>query len=67
MPVAKLVTIGGERACILAEEAPKHLPVNGDDTLLLTGTAEGFILRRYSELAEEGMREYRDALRELAK
>jgi putative addiction module antidote len=74
MLVAKLITVGTERACVLPEEALRRLHVNGDDSLLLTETAEGFILTRYSEevrrqmeIAEEGMREYRDALRELAK
>jgi putative addiction module antidote len=74
MLVAKLITVGSERACILPEDALKRLQVNGDDSLLLTETSEGFILTRYSEefrlqmeIAEEGMREYRDALSELAK
>jgi len=74
MLVAKLITVGSERACVLPEEALRRLQVNGEDSLLLTETSEGFILTRYSEefrrqmaIAEEGMREYRDALSELAK
>ena len=71
---AKVITVGSETACILPEEVLKRLQVNGDDSLLLTETSEGFILTRYSEetrrqleIAEQGMREYREALSELAK
>ncbi len=74
MLVARVITVGSEKACILPAEALQRLHLDGDDRLLLTETAEGFILRRYDEefqrqmeIAEEGMREYRDALKELAK
>jgi putative addiction module antidote len=74
MLVAKLIKVGAETACILPQEALKRLQVNGDDRVFLTETNEGFMLTRYNEefqrqmeIAEEGMREYREALRELSK
>jgi putative addiction module antidote len=74
MTQAKVIRVGSETACILPEEVLKRLGVRAGEAVLITETQEGVMLtresetlRRQLEVAEEGMREYRETLRELAK
>jgi putative addiction module antidote len=69
----KLRKVGNSLGLILPAEAVKALEVREGDTLYLTGSPEGMRMttldpdfERQMRIAEEGMREYRDALRALA-
>ncbi len=66
--------IGNSLGVILPAEATAALKVNEGDKLFLTEGPEGYRITPYNpefarqvEVATEGMRKYRNALRELAK
>jgi putative addiction module antidote len=66
--------IGNSIGVILPAEAAATLKVREGDSLFLTHSPEGFRLTPYDpdfarqvKVAEEGMKKYRNALRELAK
>jgi putative addiction module antidote len=66
--------IGNSLGVILPAEATAALNVTDGDKLFLTETPEGFRITPYDpgfarkiKIAEEGMRHYKNALRELAK
>ena len=66
--------IGNSLGVILPAEATATLNVTDGDKLFLTETPEGFRITPYDpgfarkvKIAEEGMRRYKNALRELAK
>jgi len=74
MPVAKLITVDGQPAVVLPDEALQHLHASKAAALFLAKTAEGLVLHRCDTefhrqmtIAEAGMREYCDALSQLAK
>jgi putative addiction module antidote len=71
---AKLTTVGNSTGIVLPKEALARLKVKRGDTVFLLETPTGYELTPYNpefaaqmEAAEKGMREYRNALRELAK
>lgn len=66
--------IGNSLGLILPQEAIKQLEVSEGDSLILTEGKDGYVLTNYDpdfervmKIAEEGMRKYKNALRELAK
>jgi putative addiction module antidote len=66
--------IGNSLGVILPQEALAALNVKEGDSLLLTESPDGYRVNPYDpeferkmEIVEEGMRAYRNALRELAK
>jgi putative addiction module antidote len=66
--------IGNSLGVILPAEATATLRVTEGDQLFLTETPDGFRITPYDpeferkmKIAEEGMRRYKNALRELAK
>lgn len=66
--------IGNSLGVILPQEALAALKVAEGDALLLTESPDGYRVNTYDpeferkmQIAEEGMRRYRNALRELAK
>jgi putative addiction module antidote len=66
--------IGNSLGVILPQEALAALKVAEGDSLLLTESPDGYRVNTYDPeferkmaIAEEGMRRYRNALRELAK
>lgn len=70
----KVINIGNSLGVILPKEALGHLNIDKGDTVFLMKTNEGYQLTPYDaefelqmSAAEEVMREYRNALRELAK
>lgn len=70
----KLTTIGNSVGVVLPREALARLRVRKGDKLYLVETPDGYELVPYDpefeqqmSIAEEGMRRYRNALRELAK
>jgi putative addiction module antidote len=59
---------------ILPQEALSRLQVNEGDSLTLTEGKDGYLVTQFDpdfervmKIAEEGMKQYRNALRELAK
>ena len=69
----KVTTVGNSAGVVLPKEALARLKVERGDTLYLIETRDGYMLTAYDpefaaqmEAAEEGMRKYRNALRELA-
>ncbi|HWB97007.1 MAG TPA: AbrB/MazE/SpoVT family DNA-binding domain-containing protein [Bryobacteraceae bacterium] len=70
----KVTTVGNSTGVILPKEVLARLSVKKGDTLFLTEIQDGYRLspfnpefERQMQRAYEGMDEYRDALRELAK
>ena len=70
----KVTTIGNSMGIVLPREALAKLKVGKGDTLYLVEGPEGWVLTPYEqdfedqiEAAEDVMRRYRNALRELAK
>ncbi len=70
----KLTGIGNSTGVMLPKEALAQMHVDKGDTLLLTETPAGYVLRPYDQTFERQMKNaesianrYRDALRELAK
>lgn len=71
---AKITRVGNSAGVVLPKEALVRLKVKKGDTLFLVETPTGYELTPYDatfqaqmESAEEGLRAYRNALRELAK
>ena len=72
--VVKVLEIGNSLGVTLPVEVREKLRVRKGDKLYLTETPDGFTLTPYDpdfaetmELADAGMRQYRNALRELSK
>jgi putative addiction module antidote len=72
--VLKVTRIGNSLGVILPKDAATELNVEAGDQLFLTSSPDGFRITPYDpnfetqiSLAQEIMRERRDALRELAK
>lgn len=66
--------IGNSLGVILPQEALAALKVAEGDSLILTESPDGYRVNNFDpeferkmQIAEEGMRQYRNALRELAK
>ncbi len=71
---AKITRVGNSAGVVLPKEALARLKVKKGDTLFLVETPSGYELTPYDaafqaqmEAADEGLRDYRNALRELAK
>ena len=71
---AKVSQIGNSIGVILPKEAVARLKIKKGDSIFLTETPDGYIVTPYDPefeiqmtAAREGMSEYRNALRELAK
>lgn len=71
---AKVTTVGSSVGIVLPKEALELLKVEKGDTVYFTQTPNGLEISGYDpefaeemEAAREGMRAYRNALRELAK
>lgn len=71
--LAKVTQIGNSTGLILPKEALAHLKVSKGDNVFLTETPDGYAIAAYDpefaeqmEAAEEGMAQYRNALRKLA-
>lgn len=69
----KLTTIGSSVGVVFPKDLLAKLRVSKGDTLYITETPDGFMLRPYDatfaeqmQIAEDIMREYRDVLRKLA-
>ena len=74
MVAVKVRMVGNAAGVILPKEALNRLNVKQGDTLFLVESPDGYTLTAYDpefqaqlESAEKGMRQYRNALRELAK
>ena len=70
----KLRKVGNSVALIVPKHVREKMGVKEGDTLYLTETPDGYRIGPYDpefsrqmELAEEGMKKHRNALRELAK
>jgi putative addiction module antidote len=70
----KVTTVGNSAGVVLPKEALARLKIKKGDTLYLIETRDGYMLTGYDpefaaqmDAAEEGMRTYRNALRELAR
>ena len=70
----KLTTVGNSTGIVLPKEALARLNIKKGDSVFLVETSAGYELTPFNpefaaqmEEAEKGMREYRNALRELAK
>ncbi len=70
----KLRAIGNSTGIVLPKEVLTELDLKQDDKVFLVKTDDGYKITPYDatfkkqmEAAEEGMRRYRNALRELAK
>ncbi|HSB18231.1 MAG TPA: hypothetical protein VLE22_27515 [Bryobacteraceae bacterium] len=70
----KVTTVGKSAGFILPKEAMTRMKLKKGDIVFLTETREGYLLTPYDpefeaqmEIAQEGMRRYRNALRELAR
>jgi len=70
----KLRKVGNSVALIVPKHVREKMGVKEGDTLYLTETPDGYRISPYDpefsrqmELAEKGMKKYRNALRELAK
>jgi len=71
---AKVSQIGNSIGLILPKEAAARLKIKKGDSVFLTETSDGYTLSPYDpefetqmNLARQGMAEYKNALRELAK
>lgn len=71
---AKVSQIGNSIGLILPKEAAARLKIKKGDSVFLTETSDGYTVSPYDpefetqmNLARQGMAEYRNALRELAK
>ena len=71
---AKVSQIGNSIGVILPKEAVARLKIKKGDSVFLTETSEGYVVTPYDPefenqmiLAREGMAEFRNALRELAR
>ena len=74
MVSVKVRKVGNAQGVILPKEALNRLKVKNGDTLFLVETPDGYTITAYDPefqkqlaVAEEGMRQYRNALHELAK
>jgi len=72
--IIKLTPIGNSTGLLLPKEALERLGVKTGDSIYLAETPDGYEIvpcdaefRRQIKLAKNGMRGYRNALRELAK
>ena len=72
--IIKLTSIGNSTGLLLPKKALERLGVKTGDSIYLAGTPDGYEMvpcdaefRRQIKLAKNGMRGYRNALRELAK
>lgn len=70
----KLRAIGNSTGIVLSKDILKDMSVSQGDELFLVKTEDGYKLTPYDakfekqmRIAEEGMKKYRNALRELAK
>ena len=70
----KVTTVGNSAGVVLPKEALARLKIKKGDMLYLIETRDGYALTGYDpefaaqmEAAEESMRTYRNALRELAR
>ncbi len=73
MVSVKVTTVGNSVGMVLPKEALAKLKVKKGDRLFLVETEDGYVMTPYDpefraqmEAAEDGMRRYRNALRELA-
>ena len=71
---AKVSQIGNSIGVILPKEAAARLKIKKGDSVFLTETPSGYVVSPYDPdfemqmtIARQGMAEYRNALRELAK
>ena len=71
---AKVSQIGNSIGVILPKEAVMRLKIKKGDSVFLTETSDGYVVTPYDPefenqmaVAREGMAEFRNALRELAK
>jgi len=71
---AKVTRVGNSAGVVLPKEALARLKVQKGDTLFLVESPSGYVLTPFDatfeaqmEAAEEGLRSYRNTLRELAK
>ena len=71
---AKVTTVGNSAGLVLPKEVLARLGVEKGDSLFLVETEDGYRMSPYDpeferqmEVAEQGMRRYRNTLRELAK
>jgi putative addiction module antidote len=69
----KVTTVGNSTGIVLPKEALARLKVKKGDSVFLVETSTGYELTPFDpefgtqmELAEKGMRDYRNALRELS-
>ncbi len=74
MHTVKITTVGNSAGIVLPREIMARMKVRKGDVLILTEADGGYQVTPYDpafarqvEAAEEGMRQYRNALRELAK
>lgn len=74
MLTVKVTTVGSSAGVVLPKEALARLKVKKGDVLFLVETPGGYELTPYDaefeaqmQAADEGLRKYRNALRELAK
>jgi putative addiction module antidote len=74
MLMVKVTTVGSSAGVVLPKEALARLKVKKGDVLFLVETPSGYELTPYDsefdaqmQAADEGLRKYRNALRELAK
>ena len=74
MVAVKVRKVGNAAGLILPKEALSRLQVQQGDTVFLVETPDGYTITAYDpefaaqlEAAEKGMRQYRNALHELAK
>ena len=70
----KVTTVGNSAGVVLPKEALARLRIKKGDTLYMIETRDGYTLTGYDpefaaqmEAAEDGLRAYRNALRELAR
>lgn len=74
MHTLKIRRIGSSAGIILPDEALNHLGVKEGDSLFLIESADGYQVTPYDpefakqvEIAQDGIKAYRNTLRELAK
>lgn len=74
MLTVKVTTVGNSTGIVLPKEALARLNIDKGDVLHLTETADGYLLTPYDpefeaqmQAAEDGMAQYRNTLRALAK
>lgn len=74
MLTVKVTTVGSSAGIVLPKEALARLNIGKGDVLHLTETADGYLLTPYDpefeaqmQAAEDGMAQYRNTLRALAK